>query len=75
MTEAVKVGRSVRLTPEVNRRLLALCGHLGVTPNAYIVGEIGKAVARDELSFSAKQRSDSLFDSLETMVRESAQSD
>lgn len=50
-----RVSRSVRLTPEVNERLLALCGHLGVNPNAYLVAEIGKAISRDEVAFKAAQ--------------------
>lgn len=46
-----KIGRTVRLEPNVNERLIALCEHLGVNVNAYLVGEIGKAISRDEVSY------------------------
>lgn len=65
-----KIGRTVRLTPEVNQRLLDLCAHLGINPNAYLVGEIGKAIARDELSFNAKQQTDEMFSNLRALVSE-----
>jgi hypothetical protein len=51
MSESKRVGRTIRLTPEVNERLIVLCDHLGTNPNAYLVAEIGKAISRDELSF------------------------
>lgn len=75
MGSVKKKGRTIRLLPEVDARLVALCAHLGVNPNAYMLSEIGKAVARDELSYASKVRMNSLMDGLETMVRESAQSD
>lgn len=70
-----KKGRTIRLTPEVDSRLVALCAHLGVNPNSYMLAEVGKAVARDEVSYASKMRMNSVMDSLESMVRESAQSD
>jgi hypothetical protein len=51
-------GRSVRLTTSINTRLIALCDHLGVTPNAYLVQAIGKAITTDELHFKLGQTSD-----------------
>lgn len=75
MGSVKKKGRTIRLTPDVDARLLALCAHLGVNPNAYMLSEIGKSIARDEVSFAGKTRMNSLYDDLEAMVRESAQSD
>ena len=70
-TETGKVGRTVRLNSDINQRLLDLCEHLGVNPNAYLVGEIGKAVARDELSFRAQKANADLFQALGQMISES----
>ena len=53
-----KVGRTVRLEPDVNARLIALCEHLGVNVNAYLVGEIGKAISRDEVSYRVANHTD-----------------
>lgn len=55
--ESPKVGRTIRLTPEINQRLLDLCAHFGTTPNAYLVSEIGKAISRDEIHFRAVNQS------------------
>lgn len=66
-----KIGRTVRLSSDINQRLLDLCDHLGVNPNAYLVGEIGKAVARDELSFRAQKQNADLFRQLGQMISES----
>ena len=30
---------------------MAVCRHLGVNPNAYLINEIGKAISRDEVAF------------------------
>lgn len=68
--ERVKIGRTVRFSPDINQRLLDLCVHLGVNPNAYIVGEIGKAVARDELTFRAQKQNQDLFEQLGRMISE-----
>jgi hypothetical protein len=65
-----KVGRTVRLTSGVNQRLLDLCEHLGVTPNAYLVAEVGKAVARDEISLMVKGQTDSMFASVDRWISE-----
>jgi hypothetical protein len=68
--DAVKVGRTVRLSPEINQRLVELCAHLGVNPNAYLVGEIGKAVSRDEISFRASRNSDDMLRLVEKAMAE-----
>lgn len=57
-----KIGRTIRLTSDMNQRLLDLCSHIGTNPNAYMVTEIGKCVARDEVSLYAKTRTRELFD-------------
>ena len=46
-----KVARNVKIHKTVDDRLVALCEHLGMNPNAYLVSVIGKAVAQDEVSF------------------------
>ena len=58
MKVSEKIGRTVRLESNVNERLIALCDHLGVNVNAYLVGEIGKAISRDEVSFRVADHSD-----------------
>ena len=52
------ITRTIRLTPEVLARLNAVCDHLGVTVSAYMTAEIGRAVARDEVSLQAKRSAD-----------------
>jgi len=44
------VGRTIRLSTDVMARLQAVCDHLGVTVGAYLTQEVGRAVARDEVS-------------------------
>jgi predicted DNA-binding protein len=46
-----KVSRSLKLDVQLNERLVKLCEHLGVNPNAYLLNEVGKAISRDELAF------------------------
>lgn len=60
-----RIARSVRLTPDVTRRLTDLCDHLGVNANAYLVAEIGKAVARDEVIFKVLSQSDDFFKTIQ----------
>lgn len=48
-----KITRTVRLTPDINQRLIDLCDHIGTNPNAYLIAEIGKCISRDELTFRA----------------------
>lgn len=75
MASVKKKGRTIRLSPDVDSRLVSLCAHLGVNPNAYMLAEIGKAVARDEVSFASKQRMESVMDGLQELVRGAAQAD
>lgn len=63
-----KVGRTVRLSPDINQRLVALCAHLGVNPNAYLIGEIGKAVARDELTYRITSQTNDFFKAMQEGV-------
>lgn len=65
-----KVGRTVRLEPDMNERLVALCEHLGVNVNAYLVGEIGKAVSRDEVAYKASQHTSDMSQLLVGMMSE-----
>ena len=60
--------RSVRLTTAIDTRLVALCEHLGVTPNSYLVGVIGKAIATDEMAFLAKSNSNDMVKILESFA-------
>ncbi len=62
--------RTIRLTPEVFARLNAVCDHLGVTVSAYMTAEIGRAVARDEVSLQAKRSADGSLDMLARMIQE-----
>jgi hypothetical protein len=50
-----KRARSLKINSNVDDKLVALCERLGVTVNAYIVGEIGKSVNRDFLAFQVAQ--------------------
>lgn len=50
-----KVGRTVKLEGDINDRLLALCAHLGVNPNSYLVNKIGEAISKDEVSYIASR--------------------
>lgn len=65
-----KVGRTVRLEPDMNDRLVALCEHLGVNVNAYLVGEIGKAVSRDEVAYKASQHTSDMAQLIVGMMSE-----
>ncbi len=63
MSSENKIGRTIRLDPEIDTRLKALCRHIGTNPNAYLVTEIGKAISRDEvalkvLDYSSKNQAD-----------------
>lgn len=67
--------RTIRLTPEVLARLQAVCEHLGVTVGSYITQEIGRAVARDEMSLLAKQSKDNSLEMLARMLQEVTKED
>lgn len=66
------VGRSIRLSTDVMTRLQAVCDHLGVTVGAYLTQEIGRAVARDEVSLMAKQSKDNSLELLSRFLTEAA---
>lgn len=68
--ERDKITRTVRLTPEVNQRLVELCEHLGTNPNAYLISEIGKAVSRDEIAFRAQKNQAEIFAALAHMMEQ-----
>ena len=42
--ERSKVGRTLRLEPDLNDRLISLCAHLGVNPNSYLLNKVGEAI-------------------------------
>lgn len=67
-----KVARSLKLEAHLNDRLVALCAHLGVNPNAYLLNEVGKAVSRDELAFvvanNSKDSMNEMIQFLQTMT-------
>lgn len=66
------VGRTIRLSTDVMARLQAVCEHLGVTVGAYLTQEIGRAVARDEVSLTAKQTQDNSLELLARFLTEAA---
>jgi len=66
------VGRTIRLSTEVMARLQAVCDHLGVTVGAYLTQEVGRAVARDEVSLMAKQSKDNTLELLSRFLTEAA---
>lgn len=66
------VGRSIRLSTDVMTRLQAVCEHLGVTVGAYLTQEIGRAVARDEVSLMAKQTQENSLELLARFLTEAA---
>jgi len=70
-----KITRTIRLTPEVNQRLVELCEHLGTNPNAYLISEIGKAVSRDEIAFRAQKSQNDLFATMAKMMEEAKDGD
>lgn len=66
------VGRTIRLSTDVMARLQAVCDHLGVTVGAYLTQEVGRAVARDEVSLMAKQSKDNTLELLSRFLTEAA---
>lgn len=68
MSDEKKYTRTIRLTTDVNDRLIALCEHLGTNPNSYLVNEIGKAISRDELAFKAQKNTNAMMDSFLPMM-------
>ena len=58
-----KVTRTVRLTPEVDAKLVKLTEELGTSVNAYLNVEMGKAINRDFLAFQVAQRQQASLES------------
>lgn len=64
-----KVSRSLKLEADINDRLVAVCKHLGVNPNAYLVNEIGKAISRDEVAFVVANNSKNSMDGMLSLLQ------
>lgn len=64
MASDIKITRSIRLTPDVDARLIALCEHFGISIHNYLTNEIGKAVSRDEVALKAKQSQADAFEKM-----------
>lgn len=63
-----KVGRTVKLEHDMNERLIELCEHLGVNPNAYLLNEIGKSISRDEVAYKATQHASNMGSIIQDMI-------
>jgi len=74
MASDSKITRTIRLTPDVDSRLIALCEHYGISIHNYLTNEIGKAVSRDEVALRSKQSADltlsKMLESFETLLRQ-----
>lgn len=57
-----KITRTVRLTPEVDAKLVRLAEELGTSVNAYLNVEMGKAINRDFLTFQVADRQGAAMD-------------
>lgn len=66
------VARTIRVSTDVMTRLQAVCDHLGVTVGAYLTQEVGRAVARDEVSLMARQSKDNSLELLSRFLTEAA---
>jgi hypothetical protein len=65
--ELRKHPRSMRLDPEVNRKLEAVCKALGTNANSYILNELGKAIIRDYQSIHVQETNDKTSEGLSLM--------
>lgn len=54
--------RSIRLTKNINNRLIAVCDHLGVTPTSYLIAAVGKSITLDEQVFITQKHSSDMVD-------------
>jgi len=61
MDESARKVRNVKLTVDIDNRLVALCKHLGTNPNSYLINIIGKSVSQDELAFKSQENQSDLF--------------
>lgn len=64
-----KVSRSLKLESDINDRLVAVCRHLGVNPNAYLINEIGKAISRDEVAFVVANNSKNSMNDMMSLIQ------
>jgi predicted DNA-binding protein len=64
-----KVSRSLKLESDINDRLVSVCKHLGVNPNAYLVNEIGKAISRDEVAFVLANNSKNSMNDMMSLIQ------
>jgi len=69
-----KVTRTVRLTPEVDAKLVRLAAELGTSVNAYLNVEMGKAINRDFLAFQVADRQGAAMDNMMANVMAALQS-
>jgi hypothetical protein len=67
-----KISRSLKLEADINDRLMALCEHLGVNPNAYLLNEVGKAISRDEIALVAGNSTKDMMSGVMSMFGELA---
>lgn len=61
MDDSARKVRNVKLTINMDNRLIALCKHLGTNPNSYLINIIGKSVSQDELAFKTQENQADLF--------------
>ena len=69
-----KITRTVRLTPEVDAKLVRLAEELGTSVNAYLNVEMGKAINRDFLAFQVADRQGAAMDNMMANVIAAIQS-
>ena len=69
-----KITRTVRLTPEVDAKLVRLAEELGTSVNAYLNVEMGKAINRDFLAFQEADRQGAAMDNMMANVMAAIQS-
>ena len=43
-----KIARTIRLDPEVDERLQAVCKRLGVTMNSFLISAVGECIVKHE---------------------------
>ena len=69
-----KITRTVRLTPDVDAKLVRLAEELGTSVNAYLNVEMGKAINRDFLAFQVADRQGAAMDNMMANVMAAIQS-
>lgn len=56
--------RSLSLSDDLDRNLIQLCAHLGISPNSYINNVLAKAVASDRNSYVLQTETKEAFSKL-----------